>query len=137
MDGEPSELIEEALRAYSERGVEGMLPYVHPEFTMTTTAEVAAEPDTYEGHDGLRRYFDSFLEIMDEVRIEPTEIEARGDRVLVGFDLIAIGKATGIEVQQKGHGIWQLDDGLLRGITFFPTAEKARAAFDDPAPEQG
>jgi hypothetical protein len=131
--GEPDELIEEALRAYSEKGVEGMLPYVHPEFTMTTTAEVAAEPDTYEGHEGLRRYFGSFLEVMDEVRIEPTEIEARGNLVRVEFDLIAVGKATGIEAKQKGFGIWELEDDLLRRITFFNTAEKARSAFSEGA----
>lgn len=130
MGGDPEELIQAALRAYGERGVEGMLPYVHPEFSMTTTSEVAAEPDTYEGHEGLRRYFGSFLEIMDEVRIEPTEVEVRADRVRVEFDLVARGKATGIEVTQKGHGIWELEDGLLRRITFYNTAEKARAAFD-------
>jgi ketosteroid isomerase-like protein len=129
--GDPSELIEAALRAYGSEGVEGMLPYVHPEFTMTTTAEVAAEPDTYEGHDGLRRYFGSFLEVMDDVRIEPTEVDPRGDRVLMEFDLVATGKATGIEVRQKGHAIWELQDGKLRRVTFFGTAEKARAAFGE------
>jgi ketosteroid isomerase-like protein len=126
----PRDLIESALRAYSEEGVEGMLPYVHPEFSMTTTAEIAAEPDTYEGHEGLRRYFGSFLEVMDEVRIEPTEVKTRCGRVLVEFNLIAVGKATGIEVEQKGFGIWELEDGLLRRVTFFSTGERARAAFE-------
>jgi len=130
VDGEPAELIDEALRAYGTDGVEGMLPYVHPEFTMTTTAEIAAEPDTYEGHDGLRRYFGSFLEVMDDVRIEPTEAEPRGERVLMEFDLVATGKATGIEVRQQGHAIWELDDGRLRRVTFFRTAGEARAAFE-------
>jgi ketosteroid isomerase-like protein len=129
--GDPNELIEAALRAYGEEGVEGMLPYVHPEFTMTTTPDIAAEPDTYEGHDGLRRYFGSFLEVMDEVRIEPTEIEPRGDSVRMEFDLVAIGKATGIEVRQQGHAIWELDDDLLRRVRFFRTSEEARSAFDE------
>lgn len=108
-----------------------MLPYVHPEFTMTTTAEIAAEPDTYEGHDGLRRYFGSFLEIMDEIRIEPVEVEPRGDRVRMDFNLVARGKATGIEVEQKGFAIWELQGDLLRRVTFFRTGEEARAAFDE------
>lgn len=129
MAGDPSELIEKALRAYSTDGVEGMLPYVHPEFTMTTTAEIAAEPDTYEGHDGLRRYFGSFLEVMDDVRIEPTAVEPGGERVLMEFDLVATGKATGIEVRQQGHAIWELDDDQLRRVTFFRSAGEARAAF--------
>jgi ketosteroid isomerase-like protein len=129
--GDPKELIESALRAYGTDGVEGMLPYVHPEFTMTTTADIAAEPDTYEGHDGLRRYFGSFLEVMDDVRIEPTEVEPRGERVLMEFDLVATGKATGIEVRQQGHAIWELNDDRLRRVTFFRTAGEARAAFGE------
>jgi SnoaL-like protein len=128
---DPTELIDAALRAYAAEGVEGIVPYVHPEFTMTTTAEVAAEPDTYEGADGLRRYFNSFLEVMDDVRIEPTEIEARGEVVRMDFDLVATGKATRIEVRQQGHGIWELEGDLVTRISFFPTDTRARAAFDE------
>jgi ketosteroid isomerase-like protein len=124
------ELIEAALRAYGDEGVEGIIPYFHPEFTMTTTPDIAAEPDTYEGHDGIRRYFGSFFEVMDEVRIEPTEVEPRGDRVRIEFNLIARGKATGLEVEQKGFGIWELDEDLVRRITFFRSAEEMRTAFD-------
>lgn len=126
-----SERIERALRAYNEDGVEAMLHFIHPEFEMTTTTEVAAEPDTYRGHDGVRRYFGSFLEIMDEVRVEPIEIEARGDGGLVRFNLVARGKATGIEAVQKGFGIFDLEGDLVRRIRFFPSEEEAVAAFGD------
>ncbi|MDP9189099.1 MAG: nuclear transport factor 2 family protein [Actinomycetota bacterium] len=130
MGNETSERIEGALRAYNEDGVEAILPYIHPDFEMTTTTEVAAEPDTYRGHEGVTRYFESFLEIMDEVRVEPLEIEAHGDRGLIRFDLIARGKATGIEVVQKGFGIWEFEGDLVRRISFFPSEDEARAAFD-------
>ncbi len=66
------EIVERGIRAYSEDGVEALIEFVHPEFEMTTPPGIAAEPDTYRGRDGVRRYFESFLEIMDEVRIEPT-----------------------------------------------------------------
>ncbi len=99
---ETSERIEEALRAYSEGGVEAMLPFVHPEFSMTTTAEIAAEPDTYQGHDGIRRYFESFFEVMDKVEIEPLEIESRGESGMVRFKLVARGRATGDRGRAEG-----------------------------------
>ena len=40
---------------------------------MTTPANLAAEPDTYRGHEGIRRYFDSFYDVMDEVRFRLNE----------------------------------------------------------------
>jgi len=125
-----AEIVKRGLRAYEERGVEGLLEFVHPEFEMTTPAAIAAEPDTYRGHQGLRRYFDSFFEIMDEVRMEPTEIIARGDDVLIRFDLVARGKSTGIEAVQKAYSIWEVDDGLLRGIRFFFSDDELTAAWE-------
>ena len=111
-----------------------MLPFIHPDFTMTTTAEIAAEPDTYEGHEGLRRYFESFREVMDEIRIEPVEMEPRASLVRMEFNLVATGKATRIEVEQRGFAIWELEDDLLRRVRFFRTGEQARAAFEEEAP---
>ena len=124
-----AEIVERGIRAYNEDGVDALIEFVHPEFEMTTPPGIAAEPDTYRGRDGVRRYFESFLEIMDEVRIEPTEIVGSGNDVLIRFNLVARGKATGIEVDQKAYGIWEIDDGMLRGIRFFPTDEELRSAF--------
>ena len=130
MTDDAKDIIERGLRAYNEDGVEGLIEYVHPEFEMTTPSEIAAEPDTYRGHDGIRRYFDSFFEIMDEVRIEPTEILARGDDVLIRFTLVARGRATGLEADQRAFGIWRLEDGLVRSIRFFTSEEELAAAFE-------
>jgi hypothetical protein len=67
---------------------------------------------------------------MDEVRIEPIDVEARGDAALMSFDLIARGRASGIEARQKGFAIVALEDDLLRRISFFSSDEEAAAAFD-------
>lgn len=126
-----SERIERALRAYSDEGVEGLLRYTHPDFSMTTTSEVAAEPDTYEGHDGIRRYFESFFEIMDKVEIHPVAIESRGEAAMVHFRLVARGRSTGLEAEQQGFALFELDGGLLRGLSFFTNEADLRSAFDD------
>ena len=43
---------------------------IHPEFEVTTPQSLASEPDTYRGHEGIRRYFDSFYEAMENVYFE-------------------------------------------------------------------
>lgn len=62
------EIIERGFEAFNSEGIEGILPFLDPDFEATTPPELASEPDTYRGHDGIRRWFDSFLEVMDEIR---------------------------------------------------------------------
>ena len=77
------EFVRGGFEALSEGGVEALLPLIHPEFEVTTPPSLAAEPDTYRGHEGVRRYFDSFYDAMDEVRFEPGEFREVGGRVIV------------------------------------------------------
>ena len=81
------ELARAGFQAFAEGGVEALLPYIHPEFEMTTPAGLAAEPDTYRGHAGVRRYFDSFDDAMTDVRLEPHEFHQVGELVVVEFTL--------------------------------------------------
>ena len=46
------EIIRGGFEALSEGGVEALVPLIHPEFEMTTPANLAAEPDTYRGPEG-------------------------------------------------------------------------------------
>jgi len=68
VSGENLETVQRGFDAFNENGVEGILPLIHPDFEATTPPSLASEPDTYRGHDGVRRWFDSFYEVMDGIR---------------------------------------------------------------------
>ena len=89
---------------------------------------MSAEPDTYRGHEGLRRYFDSFYDAMDDIRFDPEEFIQVGDRVVVPFTLTARGRTTGIEVEQSATFVWQVRDGVAVGLEVFADVEDALAA---------
>jgi ketosteroid isomerase-like protein len=105
------ELVRQGFVDLEERGVEAMLPLFAPEFELTTPPALTAEPDTYRGPEGIRRYFDSFYEAMDEVHFEPTAFHEVGDRVVVEFTLTARGRTTGIVAEQQAVQVWELRDG--------------------------
>jgi ketosteroid isomerase-like protein len=124
------ELMRRGFAAFSEEGPEGLIRFLDPDFEMTTPAGLAAEPDTYRGHEGIRRYFDSFYEVMDEIRFDVLGYEDLGDgRVLTPTVLRARGKTTGIEVEQQVSQVWEISGGLAHRCHVFPTPEAARAAF--------
>jgi ketosteroid isomerase-like protein len=118
-------VVRAGFEALSERGVEGLMPLIHPEFEVTTPPGLAAEPDTYRGPDGVRRYFDSFYDAMDEVRFEPREFREAGGRVIVPVTLTARGRTTGIEATQELVLTWTLRDGRATRVEVFATLDEA------------
>jgi ketosteroid isomerase-like protein len=122
------EIMRAAFEALDEGGIEAMLQYIHPEFEVTTPPGLAAEPDTYRGHDGIRRWFDEFYEAMDQVRLEPHDFIAVGDRVVVPFTLRARGRTTGLVAEQEAVQVWTMRDGRAVRADVFATLDEAMAA---------
>jgi ketosteroid isomerase-like protein len=123
------ETVREALRVLAEDGVEPMIPMVHPEFEMTTPIGLAAEPQTYRGRDGVRRWFSSFDEVMDDVRVQADFLEELADgRMLAETTLRATGPRSGIETEQHTAMLLTVADGMVRRIEFYPDTDAARAA---------
>jgi ketosteroid isomerase-like protein len=128
------EIIERGFEAFNEGGVEGILPYVHPDFEATTPPELASEPDTYRGHDGIRRWFDSFEEVMDEIRWDARGFREVDGRVLVEFTLRARGKTTGLDFGQDAVMVWELRNGRAIRVSLYPTLDEALAAVEGGSP---
>jgi len=127
------EIVQRGFEAFNESGVEGILPFIHPEFEATTPPNLASEPDTYRGHDGIRRWFDSFDEVMDEIRWEAHSFQPVGDRVVVEFTLRARGKTTGLAFGQDAVMVWSLRDGRAIRVELFESLNEALAAAEGSA----
>ena len=128
MSGGNVEIVKRGFDAFNRDGVDALLEFVDPDFEVTTPPELASEPDTYRGHEGVRRYFDSFYEAMEEVRWEPRGFHEAGDRVVVEFTLLARGKSTGLEVGQDAVMVWELRDRRAIGLELFTTLDEALRA---------
>jgi ketosteroid isomerase-like protein len=128
------ELVRSMLETLNESGVEAALDRIHPDFEGVTPPELSPEPDTYRGHEGIRRYFAGFEGVMDEVRWEADELmEAPDERVVAGIRLVTRSVATGLELELP---VWQLctvRDGKVLRIEGFAKREDAlRAAGLEP-----
>jgi ketosteroid isomerase-like protein len=125
------ELVERGMEAFNAGGIEGILPLIHPDFEATTPPELASEPDTYRGPEGIRRWFDSFDDVMEEIRWDAHSFREVGtDRVLVEFTLRARGKSTGLDFGQEAVMVWSLRDGMAIRLDLYPTLEQAMAALE-------
>jgi ketosteroid isomerase-like protein len=124
------ELARRGFKSLAVGDAEGLIDLVHPEFEMTTPASLASEPDTYRGPEGVRRYFDSFYEAMDEISIQAERYEdLGGGRVLTPSVLRARGRTTGLAFEQRVVLIWEIREGLSYRLHVFATEEEARASI--------
>ena len=123
------QILRDGFSRLAEEGYESLVSLVHPEFEMTTVPGIAAEPQTYAGLEGFRRWWESFYEVMDEIGVEPSEFHDAGSgRVIVDFVLRATGQTSGLEVTQHAFMVIHVRDELMYRIEFFQTLDEARAA---------
>ena len=127
-------MVRSMLATLNESGVEAALDQIHPDFEGVTPPELSPEPDTYRGHEGIRRYFAGFEGVMDEVRWEADElIEAPNERVVAGIRLLTRSVATELELELPVWQVCTVRDGKVLRIEGFAEREDAlRAAGLEP-----
>ena len=129
----PSELAQSLFERYQRDGVKSALEVVSPDAVLIVGPETSAEPDTYEGPEGAKRYFDGFEGALDEVRFELLEIHEESDSVVIcAVRLSGLGEMTRIPVEQNVLMTFAVRDGLITRIVAHPTMESARAEFSTP-----
>ncbi len=122
------ELLKDSFERLSAEGYESMVPLIHPDFEMETPAALAAEPQRYEGVEGFRRWWTSFLDVMDTVTLEPKGIHEIGpDRYAIETVMRAVGGSSGIETKQEVVMVVALRDQKMMRIDFAINLEDAKA----------
>jgi len=111
MPRENVEIVRRVNAAFNSGDIERSLALLHPDFETTVGPELSPEPDAYRGHHGVRRYFDSFREAMEQIRFHPADFREVGGSVVLALRLSARGRSTGIEVEQHLGQIWTIDEG--------------------------
>ena len=114
---------------YAEAGVEPALRWVHEDAVIEIPPEMSAEPDTYHGHDGARRYFAGFEGMLDDVRFETVELAAVGERVMAHLSVTGRGASSGLDVQLDAFVVTEFADDRILRMRPYPSREAAERAI--------
>src|SRR6516165_9405700 len=129
MSTENIHVLREGLEAFNSRDIGRIIPLLDPDFEADVPPALSAEPDTYRGHDGARRYFESFWETMDAIRFRPERFWDAGESVVVAMRITAKGRRTAITVEQRFAQVWTFRDGkATRARTYASAADALKAA---------
>jgi ketosteroid isomerase-like protein len=113
------QVIESARSDALEGRIEAVLALFDPscEYTRVTAA---VDPQTYRGHNGIRRYISDMADSWAEWRSEVEDVfEVGPDTVVVTFRFRATGKDSGVPVEARLGGVFVLSQGkILRGQNY-------------------
>ena len=122
------ENLRQAYEAFNSGDIGQILAFAHPDFEAVVPPELSAEPDTYRGHDGIRRYFQSFQDAMDEIRFQPERFWDVGQSVVAVVRVTAKGRRTAIPVEQRIAQVWTIRNGKgIRVRTYASPSEALEA----------
>jgi ketosteroid isomerase-like protein len=114
---------------FAEGGIEPALEGLSEELVIEIPPDMSAEPDTYHGHEGARRYFDGFDGMIEDLRYEALELIPVGDAVLAHVRLSGRGASSGLDVALEPYVMHELAEGKIVRIRPYPDLESARAAL--------
>jgi ketosteroid isomerase-like protein len=121
-------LVRQLIEAFNSEDIDRVLALAHTDVEIEISPDVSAEPDVYLGHDGMRRYFQSFRDAMVDIRFEAEQIWEIDAAVVVALLLTATGRQTAIVVEQRSAGVWTFREGKLFGIRAYASPADALAA---------
>jgi ketosteroid isomerase-like protein len=128
MAGSNVEVARSLFDRFASGSIEAALELMSDDLVVVVPPSMSAEPDTYEGHEGVRRYFDGFDGQIEDVRFEPLELIDEGERVIASLRLTGRGTTSGIEVEQRAASVLELRGGKVVRIESHPDVETARAS---------
>lgn len=98
------------------------------EFFPVVTAEAIGREAPYGGAAGLHDYLADVAQVWDELQITPSEVEARGETLLVHGRVYARSRELGIRDVPVAW-VWTIRDGRFVRGEVFPDPEQAVARF--------
>jgi ketosteroid isomerase-like protein len=104
------ELARKAFEAWNRGDVDAFLQTFDPNVEVYLP-EGGLNVGVRRGHEEIRRLMEGFLEVWDDLRMEPERFFEVGDQIVVFVHVRGTGKGSGVELQ-GAEGVPPLESGL-------------------------
>jgi ketosteroid isomerase-like protein len=122
MGGSDREIVQAAFDAFSRGEIDAVLELCDPDIVVRDPQRTGT---TFRGPDGVRQFFEEWLENWEEYRSEPVELTESGDEILVHAIQTGKGKLSGIEIKQDLFVVLRLRDGKFVEYRLYTERERA------------
>ncbi|HVS29579.1 MAG TPA: nuclear transport factor 2 family protein [Solirubrobacteraceae bacterium] len=130
------EVIRDGYDAWNRRDFGAVLANLHENVEWRFDADAAVVPEAdpiYYGHEGVRRFWELWVEPWESMTIKPEELIENGDLVVVFVRFQAVGRGSGVPVETQPTHVYEMDAGKTKRFAHYADREKAlRDAGLDP-----
>jgi len=129
MSEENVEIVRLAHECLNEGDINGLIALCSEDFGLDMSARVM-NPETYRGHEGIRRFYREVSEIWEEFRWEPLRFAAAADKVVVVVRAHGRGRGSGLEIARARDTawVWTIRGQLAVGVHFYLDTKEALEA---------
>ena len=107
--------------------VEGVIELCDDDFLMDMSGRVF-NPDTYRGHDGIRRFHEDVSEAGESYRWTVEDARVTGDSVVALLHCQGQSRHSGPTVEWRVAWLWELREGKAVSVRFYRDKAKALEA---------
>jgi len=107
-----AELVRRAYAALETRDYDALAQLAVPDFELDVTERVF-NPATYQGEEGLRRFFAEVDELWDSMDLTVERLVERDDEVLALLLVDIVGRGSGLKLQDRIAQHWTAREGKL------------------------
>ena len=122
------ELIRRGYEDYAERGLEAIMDLLDPDVEFVEPDFIPGN-ETFRGHEGARRWFAKIADVWGELSFEPEELVEVDDRVAVAYRIVAVGRGSGLELEDHWAHVWTMRDGKAVRVEGFASRDDAWRAL--------
>lgn len=124
--------VDEFVQAFNARDVEAIVAQCHPGCEVVTLRSELE--GSFRGHEGIRRWFDGFVETAHDVTLTQERVETLADgRVMLLGRQTGSGTIGAVGFDAPLAAIIAYEDGLVKRVRSYPThAAALEAAGLDP-----
>jgi ketosteroid isomerase-like protein len=108
---EGADVVRRSFERFSANDVDGALELMDPEVQFHDVPEIPGST-TYRGHEGIRRWWATVKEPMEELRFEFVDVTEGEEKLAVVTRAVGRGRGSGAEVDWTFTTVWGVRDGL-------------------------
>ena len=124
MSQENLELVRRNNDAYNARDLSAVLDTLSESVTFRSRFS-AMDSRSYRGHEDMRRYFVDLEEAWSRYEMRLERMVEHGPKVVGLFHLYAVGRESGVEVEEEPGVVFTGEAGKVVAIDAFPTQAEA------------
>jgi hypothetical protein len=107
-----ADIVRRGFERFNANDIDGLLELMDPEVEFHDVPEIPGST-TYRGHEGIRRWWTTIKEPLEELRFEVEALTEGEDKLAVVTRAVGRGRGSGAEVDWTFTTVWGVREGLV------------------------